>query len=76
MGRGAVHADREVSPHCIRQGDAGRYQLPGTGRYEIYDYKTDPDGNVNIAADPKNKDLLAKLIAMMDVGWKAARPDV
>lgn len=54
----------------------GRYQLPGTGRYEIYDYKTDPDGNVNIAADPKNKDLLAKLIAMMDVGWKAARPDV
>jgi arylsulfatase A-like enzyme len=53
----------------------GRYQLPGTGVYELYDYKTDPQGNVNIAADPKNKALLDKLIAQMDAGWKAARPD-
>jgi len=51
------------------------WQLPGTGRYELYDYKTDPDGNVNIATDPKNKALLDELIAMMDAGWKAARPD-
>jgi hypothetical protein len=51
------------------------YQLPGTGRYELYDYETDPAGNVNIAADPKNKALLDELIAMMDAGWKAARPD-
>jgi len=51
------------------------YQLPGTGRYELYDYETDPAGNVNIAAEPKNKALLDELIAMMDAGWKAARPD-
>jgi hypothetical protein len=30
---------------------------------------------VNIAVDPKNKALLDELIAMMDAGWKAARPD-
>lgn len=50
-------------------------QLAGQGRYEIYDYKTDPAGNVNIAVDPKNKELLDKLIARMNAGWKAARPD-
>jgi arylsulfatase A-like enzyme len=53
----------------------GRYQLPCKGRYEIYDYETDPAGGVNIAADPKNKALLDKLTAMMDAGWKGARPD-
>ena len=51
------------------------YQLPGTDRYELYDYKTDPCGNVNIAGDPKSKALLKKLIGMMDTGWKAARPN-
>ncbi len=51
------------------------YQLPGTGRHELYDYETDPAGNVNIALDPKNKALLDELNAMMDAGWEAARPD-
>ncbi len=51
------------------------YQLPGQGRYELYDYQTDPAGNVNIAVYPKNKELLDTLIARMDAGWKAARPD-
>ena len=52
----------------------GRFQLPGMGRYEIYDYETDPDGNVNIATNPKNGALLNALIKQMDAGWKAARP--
>jgi len=52
-----------------------QYQLPSTGRYELYDYETDPSGNVNIAAAPKNKALLDKLIAQMDASWKATRPD-
>lgn len=51
------------------------YQLPGSGRYELYDYKADPNGNVNLAGDPKHKALLKRLIGMMDAGWKAARPD-
>ena len=53
----------------------GVYQLPGTSRYELYDYETDPGGNVNIADDPEKKAVLGKLIEMMDAGWKAARPD-
>jgi arylsulfatase A-like enzyme len=53
----------------------GRYQLPGTGVYELYDYQTDPQGNENIAADPKNQALLGRLMIQMDGGWKAARPD-
>ncbi len=50
------------------------YQLPGQGRYELYDYQADPAGNENIAVDPKNRKLLDTLIAQMNAGWKAARP--
>jgi iduronate 2-sulfatase len=53
----------------------GIYQLPGTSRYELYDYETDPGGNVNIANDPEKKAVLEKLMELMDAGWKAARPD-
>ena len=52
----------------------GRFQLPGNGRYEIYDYEADPDGNVNIATESKNKALLKELITQMNAGWQAARP--
>jgi len=50
------------------------YQLPSRGRYELYDYQTDPAGNENIALNPKNKELLDELIERMNAGWKAARP--
>ena len=53
-----------------------RDQLPSTERYELYDYEADPVGNENIAVDPRNKDLLRKLVAQMDAGWKAARPNI
>ena len=53
----------------------GRFQLPGNGRHEIYDYETDPEGNVNIAVYPENKPLFGKLNEMMDAGWRSARPD-
>ena len=49
------------------------HQLPSQGRYELYDYKTDPAGNVNIAVDPENKELLDTLTAQMNAGFKAAR---
>ena len=50
------------------------FQLPGKGTYEIYDYETDPDGNVNIATEPKNEALLEELMQQMNASWKAARP--
>lgn len=40
---------------------------------ELYDYKTDPKGNVNIAGNPGNKELVAKLSKMLKDGWKAAK---
>jgi len=49
-----------------------RGQLPSTGRYELYDYEADPAGGENLAADPRNKELLDRLIKQMDAGWKAA----
>ena len=40
---------------------------------ELYDYKTDPEGNLNLADKPEYKQLKAKLAKMLDDGWKAAR---
>jgi len=51
------------------------YQLPGTNKFELYDYETDPEGNVNIALNPEYKPLLEKLKKIMDAGWKATKPD-
>ncbi len=41
---------------------------------ELYDYKTDPQGNVNIAGLPESKGLVAKLAGQLKDGWRAARP--
>ena len=40
--------------------------------FEMYDYKTDPDGNVNIAGKPEYTELQAKLAKMLHDGYKAA----
>lgn len=48
------------------------FQLPGEERYELYDYKNDPDGNENIAFYPKNKELLDKLLVKMEY-WQASQ---
>lgn len=37
---------------------------------ELYDHKNDPQENTNIANDPKNADLLAKLTQQWKKGWK------
>ena len=41
---------------------------------ELYDHQTDPEENVNLAALPEHKDLVARLAKQLDAGWKAARP--
>ena len=37
---------------------------------ELYDHKNDPQENTNIANDPKNADLVAKLTEQWKKGWK------
>jgi len=41
---------------------------------ELYDHKTDPEENVNIAGRPENKQLVARLHRMLEAGWRGALP--
>lgn len=76
-GARSMRTDRyRLTVYDKAKPEGNTYQLPGQGRYELYDYKSDPAGNVNIATDPKNKELLDKLIGQMKAGYKAARPNV
>jgi arylsulfatase A-like enzyme len=40
---------------------------------ELYDHQTDPQENTNIANDPKNAALVAKLTAQWEQGWRGAK---
>ena len=40
---------------------------------ELYDEQTDPQENTNIANDPKNAALVAKLTEQWEKGWRAAK---
>jgi len=41
---------------------------------ELYDHESDPQENINIAADPKNKALVEELMNQWRGGWRGARP--
>jgi len=41
---------------------------------ELYDYQADPQGNVNMADDPANKDLVTRLSRQLSAGWRGALP--
>ena len=41
---------------------------------ELYDHKTDPLENTNVANDPANRALVKKLAAASNAGWQAALP--
>lgn len=41
---------------------------------EIYDHKTDPQENENLALKPGQAALVKRLAAQLKAGWKAARP--
>jgi arylsulfatase A-like enzyme len=41
---------------------------------ELYDHQSDPAENENVAARPENAALVKELAAMLNGGWKAARP--
>jgi hypothetical protein len=40
----------------------------------LYDHESDPQENINIAADPKNKALVEDLMNQWRGGWRGARP--
>ncbi|WP_198141309.1 sulfatase [Verrucomicrobium spinosum] len=41
---------------------------------ELYDHQTDPQENINLAADPAKADLVKQLSAQAEQGWQAAKP--
>ena len=41
---------------------------------ELYDHRTDPGENVNIAKRPQNQALLARLSRTLRAGWRGALP--
>lgn len=41
---------------------------------ELYDHRTDPQENQNLAGRSEHRDLVAQLTAELRAGWKAAAP--
>jgi iduronate 2-sulfatase len=41
---------------------------------ELYDHRTDPQENVNVAGQPPYADDLKQLAQQLQAGWRAARP--
>ncbi len=50
--------------------------VPGTDfrAYELYDHRTDPDENINLAVAVEHKQLVDELKEKLHAGWKAALP--
>ncbi len=42
---------------------------------ELYDHRTDPQENVNIADSPEKRDIIQELAAKLRAGWQAAVPN-
>ena len=43
---------------------------------ELYDQKTDPKENTNVADVDENKAIVEKLALQLKQGWKEARPEI
>ncbi|MFK5924723.1 MAG: sulfatase [Verrucomicrobiota bacterium] len=68
MGR-SIRTDRY---RFTRWTKAGKPEM--VGGLELYDHKTDPQENVNIANLPENAELVKKLTEKLSSGWRAALP--
>jgi iduronate 2-sulfatase len=42
---------------------------------ELYDYETDPQGNVNIAGQPDKTQLVERFARQLAKGWRGALPE-
>lgn len=47
----------------------------GDPAHMLYDHKTDPMENVNIASDPDHADTLKRMHKLLSTGWKAGLPE-
>ena len=62
-------------PGASVRTDRYRYnEWGGPEQAELYDHETDPRELRNLAKDPKFKDVVAELSALIKGGWKAALP--
>ena len=52
----------------------GRKDHTRVDAVELYDHETDPQENQNVAPDPANVALVAKLMAQWQQGWQGAKP--
>ena len=52
------------------------WRVPGTDfvEYELYDHRTDPQENINIANHPSQQQTLEKMKQRMQQGWDVFRP--
>ena len=44
------------------------------GEIELYDHEKDPAEDRNLAGDPASQDVLKKLQAKLQAGWRSAKP--
>ena len=52
----------------------GRNDHSKVDAIELYDHKTDPQENTNIAKDPANAELVRRLMEQWKKGWQGAKP--
>ena len=55
--------------------ERSRWQIDADAGRELYNYHVDPDGTVNVAYLPKNKDLVAYLRKKLYDHWQIILPD-
>ena len=51
------------------------WRVPTTNftEYELYDHNTDPDENINLAAQPAYKSTVQTLARQLNMAWKTDR---
>ena len=65
----SIRTDRYRFTRWTRTNDPSQ-----VGGLELYDHQTDPAENVNVAGRPENAELVQRLSALLDAGWREALP--
>lgn len=65
----AMRTDRYRYVRWVNRNDRSKIDA-----VELYDHQADPQENVNIAGDPAQAEIVKKLAAQFDAGWRGALP--